>query len=270
MASKDYLQKRANVWYVVVEVPKPLRDLLDGKPRFIRSLKTDSLIEANRLKLPFVTEWKRQINLLERGKPDKFAKLREDFLAWKVTLQSTQNKWVDEDGREVNWWEEFKSEMLDDAAKVEEAYGPEVSKQMMDIALGKATFIRDLVPSWINEFVGKEQTKDQGEFAVRQFLAWAGETATIEEVNRKKAGEFISKLLADGQKSRRTIERYVGSLSSFWGWLIRRGHLTTDANPWRGQARRVQEEDGPEGSRRRFGAKASQVSLRPGQAREPL
>jgi integrase len=234
MSNRQFLQRRNNRWHVVVEVPKPLRELLDGKPRFIKSLKTDSLTEANRLKLPFVAEWKRQINLLERGKPDKFAKLREDFLAWKVTLQSTQNKWVDEDGREVNWWEEFKAEMLNDAAKVEETYGPEVSQQMMDIALGKATFIRDLVPSWINEFDGKQQTKDQGDFAVRQFLAWAGETSTIEEVNRKKAGQFIGALLADGQKSRRTIERYASSLSSFWRWLIRRGHLETDVNPWRG------------------------------------
>jgi hypothetical protein len=41
-------------WRVVVEVPKPLRKLLDGKPRFVRSqTRPISLTEASRLNLPW-------------------------------------------------------------------------------------------------------------------------------------------------------------------------------------------------------------------------
>jgi hypothetical protein len=36
-------------WRVVVEVSKPLRKLLDGKPRFIRPVGTISFTEASRL-----------------------------------------------------------------------------------------------------------------------------------------------------------------------------------------------------------------------------
>lgn len=41
-------------------------------------------------------------------------------------------------------------------------------------------------------------------------------------------------LLETSGKSRRTIERYVSSISSFWKWLLRRGHIESRMNPWLG------------------------------------
>jgi hypothetical protein len=55
----------------VVEVPKPLRKLLDGKPRFIRSVGTDQLHRSEPPEPAVVAECKRQINLLKRHEPDK-------------------------------------------------------------------------------------------------------------------------------------------------------------------------------------------------------
>jgi hypothetical protein len=40
-ASEVRQDRIKTTWRVVVEVPKPLRKLLDGKPRFIRSVGTD-------------------------------------------------------------------------------------------------------------------------------------------------------------------------------------------------------------------------------------
>jgi hypothetical protein len=63
---KQYLQKWKNTWYVVVEVPKRLRR--EGvPPRFITSLKTANLAEANRLKHPHVAEFLRRVDEL-RGR----------------------------------------------------------------------------------------------------------------------------------------------------------------------------------------------------------
>jgi len=61
MADTQFLQKKGNVWMVVVEVPKPLRMTL-GTPRLKASLKTSSQAEANRLKWPFVTAFKARID----------------------------------------------------------------------------------------------------------------------------------------------------------------------------------------------------------------
>jgi integrase len=234
MSSREFLQKRYNTWFAVVEVPKPLRALA-GRKRFMRSLKTDSLATANRLKLPLVAEWKRQINLLERGKPDKFAVVRVKAQELRALIDGLPDVLEeDEQGREVNWKDYMTSEALETIKGVEESHGPDVARQMRAIVLDRASFVRDLQPLWIGEFVGTEQTKDQGAFAVKLFLEFAGEFTTVQSVTRKQAGEFIGRLLAEGLKSRRTVERYASSLSSFWRWLIRRGHLDSDVNPWRG------------------------------------
>ena len=69
MADQKYLQKHRNSWYVVVEAPKHLRSVL-GKPRFLRSLRTDSLSQAQERKHRYVAEFKALIAEAERTKVD--------------------------------------------------------------------------------------------------------------------------------------------------------------------------------------------------------
>jgi uncharacterized protein YcgL (UPF0745 family) len=56
----QYLQKRRRRWYAILEIPKELRTTF-GKPRFVESLKTESLTEAESKVLRIVYEWKQQI-----------------------------------------------------------------------------------------------------------------------------------------------------------------------------------------------------------------
>jgi hypothetical protein len=94
VSSRQYLIRRGNAWSATVEIPKPLRPLVNGRSRFVKALGTSNLAEANRLKLPLVAEWKRQISLLERqGKPDPLAKIREEFAGWKNTIAATLDVW---------------------------------------------------------------------------------------------------------------------------------------------------------------------------------
>ena len=65
MANSQYLQRRHQSWYAVVEVPKELRAAV-GKRRLLRSLKTQSFDEANRKKHAVVAEMKRQLDVLAK------------------------------------------------------------------------------------------------------------------------------------------------------------------------------------------------------------
>jgi hypothetical protein len=56
----SYLQKRRRRWYAIMEIPKALRDPI-GKPRFVKSLETDSRTVAERRVMPIVTAWKKEI-----------------------------------------------------------------------------------------------------------------------------------------------------------------------------------------------------------------
>jgi Domain of unknown function (DUF6538) len=64
MSKRQYLQQRHQTWYVVLEVPKKLRTVL-GR-RFVRSLQTQSLDEADRKKHAVIAQMKRQITALAK------------------------------------------------------------------------------------------------------------------------------------------------------------------------------------------------------------
>ena len=51
MASTDYLKLRGRTWFVRVQIPPHLMELLrEGKREYVKTLKTGDLNEANRLK----------------------------------------------------------------------------------------------------------------------------------------------------------------------------------------------------------------------------
>lgn len=237
MSSKQYLQKRGSTYFAVVEVPKHLRTII-GKPRYIKSLKTDSLTTAARLKLPLVAEWKRQINRAEMGNPDHFAMIREKLVELRNEIDEAsdaiQERWG---GNDFSDRDLALSDAKDELKALAEDLGLDesVMRPARAFVLVGDTPIRDRLPDWIAETEGKPQTKAQHEFAARQFLKWAGDLTVAEGVNRKKAGEWIGTLLQSGL-SRRTVERYVSSLSTFWRWLYKRGHLDCNPgdNPWLG------------------------------------
>src|SRR5262249_7813512 len=79
-----------------------------------------------------------------------------------------------------------------------------------------------------------EQTRAQHRSVVGVFLAWAGEGILIEDVDRRKAGDFITNHLIPKGLKRKTVQRYVSSLTTLWTWLVARG--LTAGNPWRNQA----------------------------------
>jgi hypothetical protein len=86
MSKTQYLQRRHQTWYVVLEVPKKFRTVL-GR-RLIRSLQTQSLDEANRKKHAVIAEMKRQLNALAKAPNQVEAKAlakamdyRREFLA---------------------------------------------------------------------------------------------------------------------------------------------------------------------------------------------
>jgi site-specific recombinase XerD len=68
-----------------------------------------------------------------------------------------------------------------------------------------------------------EQTRAQHRTVADAFLNWAGQGILVQDVDRRKAGEFVSQLLTPTSGlSRKTAQRYVSSLSSLWKWLVAR------------------------------------------------
>lgn len=231
VADTKYLVKQHNTWLVSIRVPKALQEAA-GCSRFKKSLQTDSLTQANRIKYQYVAEFKARIEALRRGESNADFKRLALASEYREALKNSPNVWQeDPDGREFNEYSEEMSRLKDEAKDILLLEGPEAARRFFADATGNATRLKDQYPAWLAEVEVAGQTKAQHKATIGQFLAWAGETITIEEINRKKSGAYASHLLQTG-KARRTRKRHASSLSMLWRWLIARGFA--EENVWRG------------------------------------
>jgi predicted transcriptional regulator len=239
MSQTHYLQRRHQTWYVVVEVPRKHRAAV-GKPRFVRSLHTRDLSEANRLKHAVVDQIKQRLHLIAQA-PDPveaaaMAKAMAEAMSWRESYLAADDEPIgfDDEGRVIDTNRGLALSLIsDEAERLEWKPGLDVAKRFFSIATGKATPLASLRDQWLTERRGQvtEQTRDQHRGVLRSFMAWAGgEQVSLEQVTRHKAGAFISHLLQSGL-ARGTIKRHVSALSAFWRWLRSRG--LTKENVWR-------------------------------------
>ena len=238
MAATDFLKLRGRTWYVRVQIPPHLWAAAGGKREYVKTLKTGDLNEANRLKHPYVAAFKGKIAALERHKPSQMDELYEKALAWRDAMERHKGEVLYEggDGEDPYYaTDEFLSQISDEAREYLETHGEKAATSFYKIAKGEGTPLRSVIDTWLAEQAGiiTGQTIAQHRTVLAAFLEWAGEGALIEDIDRRRAGEFVSHLLAttSGLK-RKTAKRYVSSLSSLWVWLEARG--LAHGNPWRG------------------------------------
>jgi len=94
-----YLQQRYRSWYAVLEIPRPLRVKFGGKRRFVQSLRTDSLKEAERRVLSVVAGWQQQIEAARTGSEAIESRSAE----WRRLVNIHKGDgWTDEEIKEVS------------------------------------------------------------------------------------------------------------------------------------------------------------------------
>ncbi|MBO6852276.1 MAG: tyrosine-type recombinase/integrase [Marivivens sp.] len=69
-----------------MDIPKSLRPLFGGKPRFVQSLRTESLTVAERRCLPVVANWKSLIASAKNGDPTPLNDHVDDAILWQEML----------------------------------------------------------------------------------------------------------------------------------------------------------------------------------------
>jgi integrase len=112
---------------------------------------------------------------------------------------------------------------------------PETARRYFMVATGAATFIRATGTAWLLERTGSVRASvlDQQRAVINRYLHWAGEHATIEETNRRRAGAYVIHLRSPASTlETSTARRHVSGLSALWQWFIERG--MAESNPWRG------------------------------------
>jgi integrase len=244
---RQFLEQHGGKWRVSIAVPRELQAKL-GATRLKRPLKTDSLAIANRLKWQAVAELRAVIEKAQDGT----AAARIDPLIGEAleiarlrARARTAEDIEDLDDAIVTRAEELQGqpigEELDfgtggmvpvyDAAKEEQA------RRYAEMAQGKATPIALHHEQFIAQAHNKKRTEGDDTRAMKFLLAWCERERvrpTLQTITRKVAVRFMDALpelaKADRQLSPVTLNKYLGRLSRYWEWLVRREEA--EANVW--------------------------------------
>jgi integrase len=221
---------------VVVSVPRNLQTAL-GKTKLKRSLETESLSVANRLKHGVIQELKNKLHVVAKALDGDDHALA---LRWKDKI--LKNEWA-------------KMELMDQIQDllVPVHYDPETDEYMHNESdLRRATILgavhdgqtpyRSFVEEWHVQVIRKERTRGDDDRAMEYLHNWCRSknlAFTIESVSGRLAGDFVGDLLrgkntGTGPLSPKTVNKYISSLSSYHKWLKRRHYV--EANVWLDQS----------------------------------
>jgi integrase len=253
MADNQYLQRRRQGWYVVVEVPPSLRDKL-GR-RIKRSLKTRDINLARTRKWKALADIKARIEAARRGV--KGDPLRMEALELREVL-AAEIKRSEDRASDIDWDDPeapaiyenrrtddlVRDQIIERAMDIGRQHGRTAGGTFAGVALGTITPLETYVEDWLREGGVKgsltDRTKVEHRRAVEALAGWLAKEnlgAGLEAVTRRVAGRFVSEVLLPSGRHVRTIAKTVSTLSSYWKWLRRRGYVSDEGrNPWAEQA----------------------------------
>lgn len=93
---------------------------------------------------------------------------------------------------------------------------------------GEAVVYEVMVPEWNAQRDVSQQTKDQDASAI---LEMTREVKKVGVITRPEAFHYVDQLRE--RLKTKTVQRKISALNVFFAWLINRGYLPDQANPWR-------------------------------------
>lgn len=133
-----------------------------------------------------------------------------------------------------------------EAEKIKERAGVQKSSRWYKAALGMSTPLKEICEQYKSD-AGKSlslSTINNINTVFKEFFDFAGKDVSIEEIDRKRAGEFVVKYLPNKKGPKvpngqgpATIRKKVSQLNQVWVWARKRGLILRDQeNPWEEQA----------------------------------
>lgn len=226
----QYLQKVGNTYYARVRVPRTLEKHV-GQSHIRRSLKTNSRAEANLRKHSVVSEMKAELAELRKVPPrdDGHGLSFTDARLIREQLERLRDEGDDEKAADIE------TVLTDEAEKLEKLYGHEHALRWYRKATARGDTLKDLHDRWLSTSDYKESTKAGHRKALAEVLEYLeNEEAHPGDVTLKLAVSFIDYELTQRNLAHTTIRDRLVSLGGFWKWMVSRGAVPGNMNPWAG------------------------------------
>ncbi|WP_245496785.1 DUF6538 domain-containing protein [Rhizobium ruizarguesonis] len=246
-SDRMFLELHGNQWRVVVNVPKKLRAKLGTKLK--RSLATDSLKEANRLKWDVIAELKAIITHAENPSLSLEAARsisREQAMQQAIRF-AEQRKGAfdpvrrDEIDEEIDWQaESLAGRPVATDEDGHEVFDPDrlrLATDFSQLARGDKTPIDLHHKKFLAMSHVKARTLADDRRAVKLLKDWcnkAGVPPYLQAITKKEAVRFCDELpKLTATLSPVTLNKYVSRLSVYWTWLENRHEV--ESNVWQGR-----------------------------------
>jgi hypothetical protein len=138
VADIRWLQRRAQGWYCVKEIPRPLQATM-GKRRLIKTLGTRDLRAAQARRHAVLVLFDREIAAAST-KVSKSATV-QSAMEWRAVLDAMTPSQRDHELQYVAW----------EAESIEEKHGEDAAWEFHDLATGRATPLLQYVDQWLAE-----------------------------------------------------------------------------------------------------------------------
>ena len=208
-----HMEKRRKLWYAVLTVPDDVRERL-GRLRYRKSTGETDSIKAQPIANIFIAEWKAEIEEARGKNPSNLRKA----LSWRKELSQV----ADPEERDAAF-----DVVIDEAERLASKHGDDRAQEFVDIVTGKRTPSGVLFDQWKEQLTLTPKTIDQMERDVQLFV---DRFATLEEITKKKALEWLDDMKAQGS-THSSLSRIAGSCRNYWGYLQHRDYIPTDVNP---------------------------------------
>jgi len=221
----QYLEWHHGTIRVSLPVPKALQPII-GATRLKRTLGTDSPANAERIKHAVIHELKGLLTAAERPAEG----VATEAMGWRKDIAAAPSR------REREALEFLVHER---AEELEAKSGRAMAREFVEIAQGRATPIDTLLQSYLDTCGLAPRTIDGIRRTVRVYREWAeanGEPTSIEHINRKVAGRFVTEHLLP-RMAVQSAGTYTKFLGGYWSFLEGKGYV--EASPWSGQFKGV-------------------------------
>ena len=299
MPDNRYIVQKGRGWYIRLAVPPRLVAAAGGKTHVVKSLETRDVVVARRRRWAAIANAQAWLQALDAvaANVDSYSRGGtadpiKAAMEWRESREDTEAEFgpayevaiwrhragpggllpVDGESGRGATGEELVAELNfmavaaginEDAAAIEQKQGRRAADTFK--AYGSSPPLVEIVEQWLEEIEGDvtEQTRGHHGFAVRLLQEQIPAAVLVEDVDRRRAGEFVSYLKLRSGKQPKTQRRIISSLSSFWKWLGLKGFA--ESNPWEGQTAGLAKRRGTKKSRERAFTPAELVKLLAGE-----
>ncbi len=199
----DYLEKRRQLYYAVLTIPKALQEEL-GLIRFVKSTGEGDRRRAASIAMGYVLGWKLQI---EQAKGNDVG-----FLADAIKIREDIEKTQDDEYRET-----LEGVLLDRVGDMEQSQGFTKAKQFYEVAMGVQTPHTLHFDNWKAQLTVTPRTIEQYSKDVQLFIE---QFPIIEDVSKKEVSLWLDDLSAKAV-TKGIQKRILKGCRNYWGYIAR-------------------------------------------------